>query len=83
MTAADGRLVVWGAGYGVDELLAALPWRAQVRIRYWGDIDTHGFAILSAVRAVAPHTDSVLMDESTLLGRVRWIMEARSVARRG
>jgi hypothetical protein len=65
--AADGRLIVWGAGYGVDELLSAVPWRHAVAVRYWGDIDTHGFAILSALRAVAPHTTSVLMDTDTLL----------------
>lgn len=61
-----GRIVLWGAGYGADELLSALPWRNQVATRYWGDIDTHGFAILSRVRAVAPHTESVLMDAETL-----------------
>jgi hypothetical protein len=62
-----GRLVVWGAGYGVDELLSAVPWRHQVSVTYWGDIDTHGFAMLSALRAVAPHTRSILMDVATLL----------------
>jgi len=67
VTAQRGRLIVWGAGYGADELLAALPWRDQVAIRYWGDIDTHGLAILARVRAVAPQTTSVLMDTATLL----------------
>jgi len=61
------RLVLWGAGYGAEELLAALPWAGQVTVRYWGDLDTHGFAILSRVRAVAPHTTSLLMDAATLL----------------
>ncbi len=65
--AADGRLIVWGAGYGVDELLSAVPWRHAVAVRYWGDLDTQGFAILSALRAVAPHTTSLLMDVPTLL----------------
>lgn len=64
---APGRLMVWGAGYGADELLAAVPWCDQVAIRYWGDIDTHGFVILAQVRAVAAHTTSVLMDTATLL----------------
>lgn len=64
---ADGRLVVWGAGYGVDELLATLPWRREVAVRYWSDIDTHGFVMLARVRAVAPQTVSVLMDSATLL----------------
>jgi hypothetical protein len=65
--ARPGRLVVWGAGYGTAELLSAVQWRHDVAITYWGDIDTHGFAILSSLRAVAPHTTSVLMDAETLL----------------
>lgn len=65
--AAPGRLVVWGAGYGAAELLSAVRWRHDVAVIYWGDIDTHGFAILSALRAVAPHTRSVCMDATTLL----------------
>src|SRR5918912_1124641 len=72
-----GRLILWGAGYGVDELLAALPWRTEVAVRYWGDIDTHGYAILARVRAVAPHATSVLMDTATLLAhRPYWSTEA-------
>ncbi|MCF6743721.1 hypothetical protein E9529_05410 [Blastococcus sp. KM273128] len=74
--AAPGRLVLWGAGYGVDELLATLPWRDKVAVRYWGDIDTHGFAMLAAVRRIAPHTTSVLMDTETLLAhRPFWSTE--------
>lgn len=63
---APGRLIVWGAGYGADELLSHLPWIQQVDVRYWGDIDTHGFAMLAAVRKVAPQAVSVLMDVETL-----------------
>lgn len=33
---------------------------------YWGDLDTHGFAILDGVRAVIPHMQSVLMHEEVL-----------------
>ncbi|MGE5763601.1 MAG: Wadjet anti-phage system protein JetD domain-containing protein [Mycobacterium leprae] len=70
------RLVVWGEGYGADELLRALPWVPAVAVRYWGDIDTHGFTILDRVRAVAPHTVSVLMDTRTLLAhRAFWVTE--------
>jgi hypothetical protein len=74
--AAPERLVLWGAGYGVDELLGALPWRDQVAVRYWGDNDTHGSAMLARVRTVAPHTASVLMDADTLLAhRPYWSTE--------
>ena len=63
---APNRLIIWGAGYGAEELVASLPWLPRVRLRYWGDIDTHGFAILDAVRRAAGHAESVLMDVETL-----------------
>jgi hypothetical protein len=70
------RLVLWGAGYGADELLSALPWLADITVRYWGDIDTHGFAILDRVRAVAPRARSLLMDEATLHAhKAFWVHE--------
>ena len=37
-----GAIVFMGLGYGVD-VLARLPWLAQVECVYWGDLDTHGF----------------------------------------
>jgi hypothetical protein len=39
----------------------------QATILYWGDIDTHGFAILSRARSCFPHLKSMMMDEATLL----------------
>ena len=35
-------------------------------IVYWGDLDSHGFAILDRLRHHAPHAVSVLMDIETL-----------------
>jgi hypothetical protein len=34
--------------------LAALPWLHDEQIVYWGDIDTHSFAILSRLRERLP-----------------------------
>lgn len=71
-----GQLTVWGEGYGADDLLAALPWLDHVRVRYWGDIDTHGFTILNRVRRAAPHATSVLMDAETLFAhKPFWTIE--------
>ncbi|KRA30031.1 MULTISPECIES: Wadjet anti-phage system protein JetD domain-containing protein [unclassified Nocardioides] len=79
---APNRLVIWGAGYGADELVASLPWLAHVRLHYWGDIDTHGFAILDAVRCAVEHTESVLMDVETLTAhRDFYVTEARQSTR--
>ncbi len=58
-------LVIFGGGYGVERL-ADIGWLRERRIDYWGDIDTHGFAILDRLRAHLPHTRSLLMDAATL-----------------
>ena len=59
-------LVVFGAGYGFDALRQT-QWLAHCPIHYWGDIDTHGFAILDQLRHQWPHAQSFLMDKATLL----------------
>nr|WP_226396651.1 Wadjet anti-phage system protein JetD domain-containing protein [Haemophilus sp. Marseille-Q0026] len=55
-----------GAGYGW-QALAQAKWLNQCEIYYWGNLDTHGFAILDRLRRHFPHTISFLMDEDTLL----------------
>lgn len=65
-------LVMFGAGYTVG-LAGSVPWLADVDVVYWGDLDTHGFAILNRLRAHCPHARSLLMDRRTLLcHRDRW-----------
>jgi hypothetical protein len=59
-------IAILGSGYAAT-LLRHLPWLADVDLHYWGDIDTHGFAILSQVRARFPQTRSLLMDSRALL----------------
>ena len=58
-------LVIFGSGYGWGAL-AATVWLHDRSIHYWGDIDTHGFAILDQLRAGFPHVESLLMDRETL-----------------
>lgn len=73
----DDGVVIWGKGFDVDKV-GRLPWLAGVEIVYWGDLDTHGFAILDRLRAWLPQTRSVLMDRRTLLKhRDRWGREDR------
>ena len=65
-------VVIFGAGYGFDNLAAA-TWLHEKEIYYWGDIDTHGFAILNQLRGFLPHVVSFLMDQRTLLAhRALW-----------
>ncbi|WP_308411269.1 DUF2220 domain-containing protein [Castellaniella caeni] len=60
-----GGLAVFGAGYGWDALAQA-GWLHRLPLYYWGDIDTHGFAILNQLRGFFPQVRSVLMDRATL-----------------
>lgn len=70
-----GTLALYGGGYGFSSLRDA-AWLREREVRYWGDIDTHGFRILDQLRAVHPHVQSVLMDEDTLLAhRDAWTCE--------
>lgn len=70
-------IVIFGAGYGFDNLATA-RWLGTRDIYYWGDIDTHGFAILNQLRAFFPRTTSLLMDQETLLAhRKLWGIEPR------
>ena len=62
----EKTLAIFGAGYSIDRL-GAVPWVSDVPIYYWGDIDTHGFSILSRLRRSLPKTVSFLMDRATLL----------------
>ncbi|MGZ8319555.1 MAG: Wadjet anti-phage system protein JetD domain-containing protein [Telluria sp.] len=65
-------MVVFGGGYGVDRL-AEVDWLRGKEVFYWGDIDTHGFAILDRLRASLPDARSLMMDEATLLEhRLMW-----------
>jgi hypothetical protein len=76
----EGGLVVWGSGFAVD-LPGRLPWMVPVAVTYWGDLDTHGFAILDRLRAHLPRARSVLMDTETLMEhRDRWVIEERPTA---
>lgn len=67
----DG-IVLWGKGFEVDRA-GSLPWLRSADVHYWGDLDTHGFAILNQLRAWLPQTRSFLMDRPTLLEhQERW-----------
>ncbi|HLF96693.1 MAG TPA: Wadjet anti-phage system protein JetD domain-containing protein, partial [Methylococcaceae bacterium] len=74
-------LVIFGAGYGFD-VLAQTPWLHRKEIHYWGDIDTHGFAILNELRAYFPAVESLLMDRGTLLAHeAHWAEETQPLRR--
>lgn len=76
-----GSMVIFGAGYGF-EMLAQAAWLHRCVIHYWGDIDTHGFAILDQLRAYLPHAESFLMDRETLMAHeLQWVSEPQPLRR--
>jgi hypothetical protein len=73
-------MAILGGGYAVP-VLEPLGWLTGVDVVYWGDIDTHGFAILNRLRHHLPHARSILMDRATLLGhRDHWGIEPSPTA---
>ncbi len=76
-----GSMVIFGAGYGWEGLAQA-GWLQRCSIYYWGDIDTHGFAILDQLRAYFPRAESFLMDRETLMAHERlWMTEPQPLRR--
>lgn len=70
-------IVIFGKGFGWDAL-ARSRWLNDCVIYYWGDIDTHGFAILDQLRSHFAHVESILMDRETLDAHsASWGIEAR------
>ncbi len=77
-----GSMVIFGGGYAAASL-DGLAWLDQMRLCYWGDIDTHGFAILNRLRHRFGHATSMLMDRGTLLAHAdQWVSEPAPLAAR-
>lgn len=55
---------LFGAGFRI-ELLSEVGWLRACELLYWGDLDAHGFQILSMLRGIFPHVHSVMMDRVT------------------
>jgi hypothetical protein len=54
-----------GEGNAISRL-EQLSWLDQNRVFYWGDIDVEGFLILSRLRNLFAHVESIMMDSTTL-----------------
>jgi hypothetical protein len=74
-------LVIFGSGYGF-EMLSEATWLKHCRIHYWGDIDTHGFAILDQLRNHFDRAESFLMDRATFMAfESHWGVEEKQTLR--
>jgi hypothetical protein len=60
----DKTIAIFGQGNAVTNIQKA-KWLNDITILYWGDIDVHGFEMLSRIRKHFDHTKSVLMDKTT------------------
>jgi hypothetical protein len=55
-----GLVVIHSLGNYLD-VLSGLPWIPHDRCWYWGDLDRHGFTLLSRARTLVPQLASLLM----------------------
>jgi hypothetical protein len=77
----ESSMVLFGAGYGF-EMLRNVEWLSKCSVHYWGDIDTHGFAILDQLRGLLGDAQSLLMDRETLFEFQRqWGREEKQAIR--
>lgn len=60
-----GTVAVFGGGNALT-LLAGSQWLVHSAVFYWGDLDPHGFLMLSRLRQLFPQTASLMMDAATL-----------------
>jgi hypothetical protein len=60
----DGTIAIFGQGNAVTNIQNA-KWLNDINVLYWGDIDVHGFEMLSRIRKHFNHTQSILMDKTT------------------
>jgi hypothetical protein len=56
-----GLAVIHSLGNHLD-VLRCLPWIPRNRCWYWGDLDRHGFTLLSRARTMVPQLVSLLME---------------------
>jgi hypothetical protein len=77
-----GTIAIFGAG-DAAALLSTVTWLNSCRVFYWGDLDSHGFEILSNFRKSFPHVTSVLMDEMTYSNHSTFIVKAASTRTKG
>ncbi len=61
----DHRLCIFGSGFQAASL-SVCTWLSSMPLFYFGDLDEHGFRILSQFRNCFPHVQSFCMDTATL-----------------
>lgn len=62
-----GYALAWGCGHAARATLPELSAATRIRLLYWGDCDSHGYAILNGLRGDLPDLRSVGMGIDTVL----------------
>lgn len=60
----ENAIAIFGKGFAINAL-KNVNWLKSKSIFYWGDIDIHGFQILSQLRGYFPNTKSIMMNMDT------------------
>ncbi len=74
----EGSLIVYGGGFKVTTL-RRVAWLRNYPLHYFGDLDEHGFEILSLFRSIFPHAESFCMDKATLEAYDQYRVEGKNV----
>jgi hypothetical protein len=74
-----GTVLFYGHGKNLA-FLGDVPWLKGVRAFYWGDLDTHGLAMIGQARSHLPNLRSFLMDRETLLAHHEFWSQSDKVA---
>lgn len=64
LPAIKDSIAIFGGGFAINAL-KNVCWLQSKSIFYWGDIDVHGFQILSQLRGYFPNTESIMMNMNT------------------
>ncbi|MCL3782505.1 DUF3322 and DUF2220 domain-containing protein [Prolixibacteraceae bacterium JC049] len=75
----ENTIAIWGKGLALN-LLSEIKWLSSVNLKYWGDIDEHGFLILSQFRSFFPKTQSIMMDTLTLNEFENYVVEGKNAS---
>lgn len=70
----DDELALYAGGWAIAKM-DKIPLLSQNDLIYFGDLDEHGFAILSKFRALYPSTKSLCMDLSTIMKYQNYLIQ--------
>ena len=71
-------ICIWGQGYKVN-ILNGIEWFKSKGLYYFGDLDEHGFDILSTYRRYYPQIQSFCMDKNVLEEYEQFLVQGKKL----